>query len=117
MDRFGNLFTLITFICNIYNMNEIELKRKQLISLIVRYGYPVEFGCVLADELRTEKQMKRMIGYLLNGKPNHIEEIADELLAIKADFASYQQKKITEYNNQKYNELLAERMLKDDDES
>lgn len=98
-------------------MKEIELKRKQLISLIVRYGYPVEFGVVLADELQTEKQMKRMIGYLLKGKPTHIEDIVDEMLAIKADFASYKQKKITEYNNQKYNELLAERMLKDDDES
>ncbi len=115
MDRFIDLFIVSTIVYNIYIMNEIELKRKQLIALIVRYGYPVEFGIVLADELHTEKQMKRMIGYLLNGKPNRIEDIVDEMLAIKADFALYQQKKITEYNNQKYNELLPERMLKDDE--
>lgn len=43
-------------------MNESDLKRKQLISLIKKYGFPEEFGCILADELHTEKQMKRMIG-------------------------------------------------------
>ena len=75
------------------------------------YGYV----CILADELHTEKQMKRMIGYLLQGKPSRIEDIVDEMLAIKSDFASYRQKKITEYNNAKYNELLANGL--NDDES
>ena len=56
-----------------------------------------------------------MIGYLLQGKPSRIEDIVDEMLAIKSDFASYRQKKITEYNNAKYNELLANGL--DDDES
>lgn len=96
-------------------MNESDLKRKQLISLIKKYGYPEEFGCVLSDELHTEKQMKKMIGYLLQGKPSRIEDIVDEMLAIKSDFASYRQKKITEYNNAKYNELLANGL--DDNES
>ena len=98
-----------------YIMNESDLKRKQLISLIKKYGFPEEFGCILADELHTEKQMKRMIGYLLQGKPSRIEDIVDEMLAIKSDFASYRQKKITEYNNAKYNELLANGL--NDDES
>lgn len=96
-------------------MNESDLKRKQLISLIKKYGFPEEFGYILADELHTEKQMKRMIGYLLQGKPSKIEDIVDEMLAIKSDFASYRQKKITEYNNAKYNELLANGL--NDDES
>ena len=87
-------------------MNEKELKRKRLISCIIKIGYPKEFGVVLADELQTEKQMSRMIGYLLKSKSTKMEDIVDEMLAIKADFASYKQKKITEYNNAKYNELL-----------
>ena len=96
-------------------MNESDLKRKQLISIIKTSGFPAEFGCILAPGLHTEKQMKRMIGYLLQGKPSRIEDIVDEMLAIKSDFASYRQKKITEYNNAKYNELLANGL--NDDES
>lgn len=88
-------------------MNEKELKRKQLISLIIRKGFPKEFGIILADELHTEKQMSRMIGYLLQSKHVKMEDIVDEMLAIQADFASYRQKKITEYNNAQYNTLLA----------
>lgn len=78
----------------------------RLISILKRYGYPQEFGVILAQELKTEKQIERMIGYLSHGKPGSMEEIADELIAIKEEFHSYQQKKIVEYNNQKYNELL-----------
>lgn len=87
-------------------MTEKEKRRKQLVSIITQLGFPPEFGTVLADELGTEKQMVRMIGYLLSAHPHRIEDIADEMLAIKEDFASYRQKKITEYNNAKYNDLL-----------
>ena len=85
---------------------EKQKRRNQLIQLIVSHGYPKEFGIVLADELKTEKQMTRMIGYLLSAHPTRIEDIVDEMLAIKADFASYRQKKITEHNNSAYNDLL-----------
>ena len=87
-------------------MTEKQKRRNQLIQLIVSHGYLKEFGIVLADELKTEKQMTRMIGYLLSAHPTRIEDIVDEMLAIKADFASYRQKKINEYNNIAYNDLL-----------
>lgn len=87
-------------------MSELQTKADRLISIIERYGYPKEFGIILVNELKTEKQIDRMIGYLLQAKPSSLEEIADELVAIKEEFHSYQQKKIAEYNNQKYNELL-----------
>ena len=87
-------------------MNKTTERRQQLIHIIESYGYPKEFAAVLADELKTEKQMTRMIGYLLSAHPTRIEDIVDEILAIKADFASYRQKKINEYNNIAYNDLL-----------
>ena len=87
-------------------MNKTTERRQQLIHIIESYGYPKEFAAVLADELKTEKQMTRMIGYLLSAHPTRIEDIVDEMLAIKADFASYRQKKINEYNNSAYNDLL-----------
>ena len=87
-------------------MTEKQMRRNQLMHLIVSLGYPEEFGAVLADELKTEKQMTRMIGYLLHADHLRMEDIVDEMLAIKADFTSYRQKKIAEYNNSAYNDLL-----------
>ena len=80
--------------------------RSSLIETLVRMGYPGEFGALIADELKTEKQMERMISYLVRLKPSSAEEIADEMLAIKAEFEKYRQKKVSEYYNAKYNELL-----------
>lgn len=87
-------------------MNDIERRTNQIISLVKRKGYPEAFGLLIAQELGTEKQMARMIGYLLSSKKVSMEDIADEMLAIKSDFQNYKQKKITEYNNSKYNEIL-----------
>lgn len=95
-------------------MNTLKIKKNQLISLITNLGYPKEFGVLLAEELGTEKQISRMMGYLFQSKYLKMDDIVDEMLAIKADFASYRNKKITEYNNAKYNELLL-KGLDDDD--
>ena len=50
-------------------MNEREKIREQLIRTVVQMGYPEEFGMVIAENLRTEKTMSRMIGYLKSAKP------------------------------------------------
>ncbi|MGM9942411.1 MAG: hypothetical protein ACI32N_10560 [Bulleidia sp.] len=80
--------------------------RSTLIGLIRQSGYPEVFGELIADELKTEKQMNRMIGYLLNAKPSSMEEIADEMLAIREEFAGYQRKHIAESANRSRNRLL-----------
>ena len=77
-------------------------------------GYPREFGEIIANELGTEKQMTRMISYLASFKPCSMEEIADEMLAIKAEFEKYRQKKAAEYYNSKYNELMRNGLSDDD---
>ncbi len=81
-------------------------RREELIRTIVRMGHPEEFGAMIADSLRTEKWMSRMIGYLRNARPKTAEEIADEMLAILDDRDRWRKKKEAEYYNQKYNELL-----------
>lgn len=83
-----------------------EKIRERLISLIRQHGYPMVFGELIADELKTEKQMKRMIGYLLSGSPSSMEEIADEMIAIKEEFAGYQRKHIADAANKSRNRLL-----------
>mgnify|MGYP007070143141 CR=1 FL=1 len=80
--------------------------RTSLIKTVERMGYPAEFGALIAGELKTDKQAERMLSYLVRIKPSSAEEIADEMLAIKAEFEKYRQKKAAEYYNTKYNELL-----------
>ena len=87
-------------------MNRREQIRSYLIQTLVCMGYPEEFGNAIADNLRTEKTMSRMIGYLNQAHPKSADEIADEMLAIMEDRERWIQKKTAEYYNSKYNELL-----------
>lgn len=80
--------------------------RKELVRMIEGLGYPGEFGALIADSLGTEKQIGRMVSYLRQADCPPMEEIADEMLAIKEDFEKYRQKKESEYYNRKYNEFL-----------
>jgi hypothetical protein len=69
-------------------------------------GYPENFGISIAKNLRTEKTMSRMIGYLHHAKPRSAEEIADEMLAIMEDRERWIQKKSAQYYNNRYNGIL-----------
>ena len=69
----------------------------ELVSTIVRMGYPKEFGQVIARNLGSEKTMRRMNA-----------EIADEMLAIMSDRERWIQKKEAERANAAYNEYLRE---------
>ena len=97
-------------------MTAAEQCRQSLIKTVEAMGYPPEFGMVIAEELKTEKQITRMIEWLVQGKPKSAEEIADGMLAIKAEFEKYRQKKISEYYNSKYNELKNSGPLDPDEE-
>ena len=87
-------------------MDRREIVYQDLVRTIVRMGYPKEFGIVIADNLRTEKTMGRMIGYLNQANPRSANEIADEMLAIMEDRERWIRKKSAEYYNSKYNEFL-----------
>lgn len=87
-------------------MDEKAMARLDLIRTLARMGYPDEFGAAIADNLRTEKMIRRMIGYLQHARPRSAEEIADEMLAIMEDRERWIQKKTAEYYNARYNELL-----------
>ena len=87
-------------------MDKREQTYRDLVRTLVRMGYPKEFGTVIADNLRTEKTMSRMIGYLNQANPRSANEIAAEMLAIMEDRERRIQKKTAEYYNSKYNELL-----------
>ncbi|MCR5450969.1 MAG: hypothetical protein K6F23_16400 [Solobacterium sp.] len=78
----------------------------KLISVLMRMGYPREFGTVIAQELHSEKMINRMTSYLIKAKPDRPEEIVDEMLAIKSDVEQWIRKKKAEHTNRKINEYL-----------
>ena len=86
-------------------MDKREKTYRDLVRTLVRMGYPKEFGIVIADNLRTEKTMSRMIGYLNQANPRSANEIADEMLAIMEDRERWIQKKTAEDDDGKDNEL------------
>ena len=96
-------------------MDERERITEELIQQLVRMGYPAEFGAAMANNLRTEKTMNRMIRYLRNASPRSAEEIADEMLAIMEHRNRWIQKKEAEYYNAKYNEMLYNGLGVEDD--
>ena len=96
-------------------MDERAKTAAQLIKIFKVMGYPEDFGKAIASQLRTEKAMRRMIGYLRQAKPKHPEEIADEMLAIMEEREAWIRKKSAEYYNQKYNETLLREFDEEED--
>ena len=82
------------------------MMKRELIDILVRMGFSAELGEAIATNLRTEKLINRMIGYLLSAQPRTEEDIVDEMLAIMSDRDTWIRKKEAEFYNQKYNEYL-----------
>ncbi len=87
-------------------MTSKEQTRISLIRTIERAGFPAEFGMAAADILGTEKQMLRMVSWIIQYKPESAEDIVDEMISIKEEFERYRKKKMSEYYNVKLNELM-----------
>ena len=86
-------------------MDERERIYRQLVETIVKMGYPEGFGIAIAENLRTEKTMSRMLGYLRAAKPKTTEEIADEMLAIMDLRDHIKNKHISEHAQASINKL------------
>ena len=84
-------------------------------EMISSMGFSREFGMLIAESLVSDRARMRMVSYLAQFQPNRMEDIADEMLSINAQFESWRRKKISEYYNSKYNILLRDG-LGDDDE-
>ena len=97
-------------------MNKKEEKFWELVDTIIDMGYPEAFGIEIANILRTEKMMTRMMVYLRGSRPASAEEIADEALAIAEQRDRWVQKKKAEYYSKKYNEILNDGLFTDNSE-
>lgn len=78
----------------------------ELLSDLAALGVPEEVGKYIAQNLHSERAIRRMIGYLRAAHPTRMEEIADEMLAIMEDWSSWIRKKEAQESNAKYNAWL-----------
>ena len=96
------------------------LNSEKLINELGKLGYPEGFSQVIAENLRTDKAIDRMVGYLRSARPESAEEIVDEMLAIIDDRDRWIKKKIAENSNSKitelYNSPLSDEEEEEDDE-
>lgn len=83
--------------------------RNELVNSIVRLGFPEELGDEIAKNLGSPKAMQRMNSYLYYVKPDKVELVVDEMLAIKSEIDAWKEKKASQEANEKYNEFLNRR--------
>jgi hypothetical protein len=79
--------------------------KDRLIAALDDLGYPAEFGLVLAAELKSDNAIERMAGYVANARPNSMEEIVDEMLAIRDLNMRWRERKISEHAEAKLTEF------------
>ncbi len=89
--------------------------RDDLIKALAKLGYPAELGDIIAEHIGSPRGIERMISYLNYVKPENIELIADEMIAIKSDVDRWREKKETERANAVYNNVLNYGLDSDDD--
>ena len=82
-------------------MNE---KSKLLYELMIRKGYPEEFSRLICSEMNTGFTAERMM-YYVSGSKKRLEDVADEVVAIKELRDRLINKHITEHANRSINDL------------
>lgn len=82
-------------------MNE---KSKELYELMLKRGYPEEFSRLICIEMSTDFTAEKMMNYIA-GPKKRLEDIADEMLAIKDLRDRLVDKHITEHANRSINDL------------
>ena len=80
--------------------------RAELVSSLTDLGYPAELGDAIAKHIGYPKGIERMISYLRQVRPNKVELVVDEMISIRSEIISWQEKKASQRANAAYNEIL-----------
>ena len=80
--------------------------RDELADEVACLGFPRELGLEIAKQLGSPQAMNRMLAYLYYVKPNSVELIVDEMIAILTEIDMWKKKKEAEEANARYNEIL-----------
>lgn len=76
--------------------------REELMEALEELGFPEALGNEIAKNLGSPKAMRRMTGYLWHVKPEKIELVVDEMLAIKSEIDAWREKKSSEEASARY---------------
>ena len=79
-------------------------KSKLLYDLMIRKGYPEEFSRLICMEMNTDFTAEKMMSYA-SGEKKRLEDIADEMVAIKDLRDRLVNKHISEHANKSINDL------------
>ena len=79
-------------------------KSKLLYELMLRKGYPEEFSRLICAQMSTDFTAERMM-YYVSGPKKRLEDVADEMIAIKDLRDRLIDKHITEHANRSINDL------------
>ncbi len=85
--------------------------RDELVNSILNLGFPEELGDEIAKNLGSPKAMQRMNAYLHYVKPDKVDLVVDEMLAIKSEIEAWREKKASQEANEKYNEYLNHKIM------
>ena len=93
------------------------LARNRLAASVADLGYPEEFADLLARQLKSPKAIDRMASWMDQARPNSMELIVDEMLAICAEIDAWREKKESREAQAGYSSWLnSAARLRDDDE-
>jgi len=99
------------------NQRTWALARNRLAASVADLGYPEEFADLLAKQLKSPKAIDRMASWMDQARPNSMELIVDEMLAICAEIDAWREKKESQEAQAGYSSWLnSAARLRDDDE-
>ena len=87
------------------DQKEWAIARDELIYAIISLGFPEELGNEVVKNLGSPKAMRRMSSYLRQVRPNSVELVVDEMLAIRSEIESWRERKAAQEYNARYNEM------------
>ena len=85
----------------------MKSKTEILYELMLRKGYPDEFTRLICAEMNTDFTAERMISYI-GGEKHRLEDVADEMIAIKDLRDRLINKHISEHAQASINKLYRE---------
>lgn len=86
-------------------------KTDRLYAVMVERGYPEPFARLVCSEMNTDYTAERMLQYVSGWEMHRLEDIADEMLAIRSERDRLVDKHISEHAQASINEWY--RMEKD----
>ena len=88
-----------------FEQREWSIAREDLVQAITFLGFSDELGNEIAKTLGNPKAIRRMISYLRQVRPDSVELVVDEMLAIRSEIDVWRDRKEAQDANARYNEM------------